>query len=80
MTIAVANVDESGTIIVSSDTDLMAGATLTTSLTDPDGGVTGEAWQWQRSGDGVTWTDIEGVTSTSYTHTEVDPTSWTESG
>ena len=72
VTVAVTNVDEPGTIFVSSDTGLMAGATLTARLTDPDGGVTGEAWQWQRSTDGTTWTDIEGAASASYFLTAAD--------
>ena len=72
VTVAVTNVDEPGTIIVSPDTGLMAGATLTASLTDPDGGVTGEAWRWQRSTDGTTWTDIGGAASASYSLTTAD--------
>ena len=72
VTVAVTNVDEPGTIFVSPDTGLMAGATLTARLTDPDGGVTGEAWQWQRSTDGTTWTDIEGAASASYFLTTAD--------
>ena len=72
VTVAATNVDEPGTIFVSSDTGLMAGATLTARLTDPDGGVTGEAWPWQRSTDGTTWTDIEGAASASYSLTAAD--------
>ena len=72
VTVAVTNVDEPGTIIVSPDTGLMAGATLTASLTDPDGGVTGEAWRWQRSTEGTTWTDIGGAASASYSLTTAD--------
>ena len=72
VTVAVTNVDEPGTIIVSPDTGLMAGATLTARLTDPDGGVTGEAWRWQRSTDGTTWTDIGGAASASYSLTTAD--------
>ena len=72
VTVAVTNVDEPGTIFVSSDTGLMAGATLTARLTDPDGGVTGEAWPWQRSTDGTTWTDIGGAASASYSLTAAD--------
>ena len=33
------------------------------SLSDEDEGVTDERWQWSRSEDGMTWTDIEGATS-----------------
>ena len=72
VTVAVTNVDEPGTIFVSPDTGLMAGATLTASLTDPDGGVTGEAWRWQRSTEGTTWTDIGGAASASYSLTTAD--------
>ena len=72
VTVAVTNVDEPGTIVVSPDTGLMAGATLTASLTDPDGGVTGEAWRWQHSTDGTTWTDIGGAASASYSLTTAD--------
>ena len=72
VTVAVTNVNEPGTIIVSPDNGLMAGATLTATLTDPDGGVTGEAWRWQRSTDGTTWTDIGGAASASYSLTTAD--------
>ena len=33
------------------------------SLSDPDGSASDERWQWARSDDGETWTDIEGATS-----------------
>ena len=36
---------------------------LTANLTDQDGGVTDEVWQWARSADGETWEDIMGATS-----------------
>ena len=32
-------------------------------LSDEDDGVAGERWQWARSEDGKTWTDIEGATA-----------------
>ena len=32
-------------------------------LDDPDGGETDEAWQWARSMDMQTWTDIDGATT-----------------
>ena len=40
-----------------------AGRTLEASLADQDGGVTDEKWQWARSSDMETWTDIDGATS-----------------
>ncbi len=44
------------------------GSAITASLSDPDGGVTGETWQWAKSSNGATgWTDIQGATSASYT-------------
>ena len=43
------------------------------SLSDPDGGVTGEMWQWAKSSNGSTgWTNIQGATSGSYTPGESD--------
>ena len=36
---------------------------LSASLSDEDEGVAGQRWQWARSEDGRTWTDIEGATS-----------------
>ena len=36
---------------------------LGASLSDEDEGVAAERWQWARSEDGGTWTDIEGATS-----------------
>lgn len=44
------------------------GSAITASLSDPDGGVTGETWQWAKSSNGATgWTDIQDATSASYT-------------
>ena len=36
-------------------------------LTDGDGGITGETWQWQRSSNRSSWQDISGATLDSYT-------------
>ena len=44
-----------------------ANTSLTATLSDPDGGVTGPTWQWQSSSDKTTWTDISGATSATYT-------------
>ena len=71
VTITVTNVDELGTVAL----DLAqpeVGAALSAALTDPDGGITGEVWRWQRSADGVSWTDIEGAVSAEYTPVESD--------
>ena len=61
VTISVTNVDEPRTLSISS-TEAAFGTELTATLTDPDGGITDASWQWQRSSDGTTWTDISGAT------------------
>ena len=71
VTISITNVDEPGTVSLSS-TEPAFGMDLTATLSDPDGGVTGESWQWQRSSDGTTWTDISGATEASYTPSHRD--------
>lgn len=44
------------------------GDTVTATLSDPDGGVTGESWQWASSTDGRSnWANIADATSASYT-------------
>ena len=41
---------------------------ITASLTDPDGGVTGTVWKWERKGRGSSrWETIAGATEASYT-------------
>ena len=72
VTIVVTNVPEAGTITVTPATAPEAGTPITATLSDPDGGVNGVSWQWQRSSDGRTWNDIPGATSASYTPTEAD--------
>ena len=60
--VTVTDVDESGTVSIDRrqpQVDRPLGA----SLSDEDAGVTAERWQWSRSGDRATWTDIEGATS-----------------
>ena len=49
---------------------------VTAKLTDPDNTdpatITGTTWQWSKSMDMTTWTDIDGATSISYTPAEAD--------
>ena len=71
ITVVVTNVDEAGSITVSPGTPVI-GTTLTATLTDPDGGVKDVVWQWQRSRNGVTWNNISGATSDSYTARAAD--------
>ena len=67
LTINVTNVDEPGRVSLSwkqpqVDTE------ITASLTDPDGGVSGETWQWAKANNSNgNYSDISGATSASYT-------------
>ena len=72
VTITVTNVEEAGTVTLSSMTP-MVGTELTATLSDPDDSVTGETWQWSKS-DAVdgTFADIAGAMSSSYTPVEGD--------
>ena len=65
-------VDDDGVVTLST-TQPQVGVELTASLRDPDGGVTGEAWQWARSEDGIaSWEDILDATSNAYTPVAAD--------
>ena len=66
VTINVTNVDEAGAVVLDTDAPQM-GSQLTATLTDPDGGVTGVAWTWERSADRTTWIAIAGATGAAYT-------------
>ena len=73
VTISVNNVDELGTLVLSTTTPSV-GTVLTASLSDPDGSVTNEVWKWQRAhdADSPAWVDISGAASDSYTVADVD--------
>ena len=72
VTIKVINLDEAGAIGLSNRQPAVGAETVAT-LTDPDGGVTGERWQWARSPDGSTrWSDIQGATAATYTPVQAD--------
>ena len=66
VTITVTNVDEAGTVSVSSERPEV-GTALAASLTDLDGSVSDISWQWAASSDGSNWSDISGANSDSYT-------------
>ena len=71
ITIAVTNVDEAGSVSVSSQ-EPEVGTALTASLADPDGAVSEVSWSWDRSRDQETWTAISGATLDTYTPVEGD--------
>ncbi len=62
VTVTVTDVDEAGTARIDRPQP-QVGRPLSASLSDEDDGVEDERWQWARSEDGRTWTDIEGATS-----------------
>ena len=71
--ISVADVDEAGRVSLISETEPpQAGSELSAILLDPDGGVTGLAWVWERSADQTAWEAIEGTSGDAYTPTEDD--------
>ena len=70
MTVQVLNVDEPGTVALSTDSP-RAGEAITAALSDPDGGIAGLTWSWARvNGDGAA--AIPGATGQSYTPTGAD--------
>ena len=71
VTVTVDDVDEAGTLALSS-TRPQKGSALTATLTDPDE-VTGTTeWTWERSTGRSAWTDIVGATASSYTPTSAE--------
>ena len=67
VTVNVESPDDDGSVSLSPSRPSV-GDTVTATLTDPDGGVTGATWQWASSSNGTTgWTNILGTTSATYT-------------
>ena len=66
VTVTVSDVEEEGTI-TSEPPRGWDGTTFEAVVDDDDGGTTGETWQWERSSNRSSWTDIVGETSSSYT-------------
>ena len=60
--VRVTDVDEVGTASIDRRQPQVS-RPLGASMADEDDGVTAERWQWAKSSDGMTWTDIEGATS-----------------
>ena len=70
--VTVQNAEEAGTVVIDTETAEVNNA-ITASLTDPDGSVTSQTWQWQ-TGESATgpWTDIDDATEAAYTPTADD--------
>ncbi len=60
--VTVTDVDEAGAVSISRPQP-QVDRPLSASLSDEDEGVTDQRWEWARSEDGTTWTDIEGAIS-----------------
>ena len=73
MTVSVTNVEEPGTVTLSTGTP-RAGAQITATLEDPDTYAAGDVnWQWESSTDGSDpWADIAGATDATYMVAETD--------
>ena len=71
VSILVTNQDDPGVLTPSAPTPRVD-QPYSAAVTDPDGGVSGLAWQWDRSPDRNTWTPIDGATSGTYTPTADD--------
>ena len=72
VTVNVSNVEEAGSITLSS-LQPQAGTRLTATLSDPDGRPSAVTWEWERSPNGFSsWTPIDGAASASYTPTDDD--------
>ena len=65
VTVNVTNVDEAGRLALSSGQPLV-GTELTATLTDLDGGLSGQSWTWERSPNRGSWTTISGASGTRY--------------
>ncbi len=66
VTIAVTNVEEAGTVMLST-LQPQVDVEITATLTDPDGGITGTTWSWLRGS-----TVIVGATAATYTPVAAD--------
>ncbi len=72
VTITVENVDEPGTVTLTTLTGVVqARVEVTAALSDDDGSVSGVTWEWSQSPNGRTnWANISGETGTTYTPTD----------
>ena len=72
VTITITDVEEPGVVTLSDD-EPGVGVAVDATLSDGDGSISGEMWQWARSADGRTrWFSIVGATSSSYTTVQAD--------
>ncbi|MYB21710.1 MAG: hypothetical protein F4Y29_04160 [Chloroflexi bacterium] len=73
VTVSVTDVEESGVVTITPPRGWVDVSTqLTAGLEDDDGSVSGEQWQWSRSSNRSSWSDIPGANNASYTATSDD--------
>ena len=72
VSVTILNVDEPGAVKLLPDSVPAIGEALTASLSDPDGGVTGIEWVWERSVGRSAWEVIDTATSATYTPAAAD--------
>ena len=71
VTITVTNVEELGTVEFSTEFPRV-GQSLTATLADPDGGMSGTVWEWYRSTSSGGWDLIDGADSGTYSPVDAD--------
>ena len=71
VSIMLTNEEELGALTLSSD-QTQVGTQLTATLTDPDGGITGQSWSWERSQNGSDWSPIANAAARRYTPVQAD--------
>ena len=80
VTVRVTNVEEPGRVSLSSSAP-QVGSPLSAALSDPDGGVSGAAWQWRRlASRSSAGAPIASATSSSYTPQAADVEQWLVAG
>ena len=73
VTVTVTNVDEDGSVALSASQPRIGIEIRANTPTDPDGGVTGVTWQWQRADDAAgPYADIKDATAAGYTPVAAD--------
>ncbi len=73
--VTVKNVEEPGTVEFD-ELQPQVGNVITATLSDPDVVKLGKKWQWSRSADKETWTDIEKAAAATYTPASADEGSY----
>ena len=75
VTVTIGDVDEPGRLTLT-PVEPEVGQAVQAEVTDPDGPVTGQTWQWSRSKDGRHWQPIDGATGSQYTPARADIGLW----